>query len=70
MKRRVLICRTTARKERSIFPMYEYSYTYVHICMDVYRVREKPRYDGCCRDHAHNHTPNEPHVVRFRNPQE
>ncbi|ENR5392102.1 TPA: glutamate--tRNA ligase [Providencia rettgeri] len=31
---------------------------------------EKPRYDGCCRDHAHNHTPDEPHVVRFRNPQE
>lgn len=29
---------------------------------------EKPRYDGCCRSHAHNHTPNEPHVVRFRNP--
>lgn len=32
--------------------------------------KEKPRYDGCCRDHAHNHTPDEPHVVRFRNPQE
>ncbi|MEI9533526.1 glutamate--tRNA ligase [Moellerella wisconsensis] len=31
---------------------------------------EKPRYDGCCRDHAHSHTPDEPHVVRFRNPQE
>ncbi|MEM8092856.1 glutamate--tRNA ligase, partial [Morganella morganii] len=31
---------------------------------------EKPRYDGCCRDHAHNHTADEPHVVRFRNPQE
>ncbi|MGP1923710.1 MAG: glutamate--tRNA ligase [Arsenophonus sp. NEOnobi-MAG3] len=31
---------------------------------------EKPRYDGCCRSHLHNHTPNEPHVVRFRNPQE
>ncbi len=31
---------------------------------------EKPRYDGHCRDHTHNHTQNEPHVVRFRNPQE
>ncbi|WP_323159252.1 glutamate--tRNA ligase family protein, partial [Pseudomonas marginalis] len=31
---------------------------------------EKPRYDGCCRDHAHSHTPDEPHVLRFRNPQE
>uniref|UniRef100_A0A3B0MPQ8 Glutamate--tRNA ligase n=1 Tax=Arsenophonus endosymbiont of Trialeurodes vaporariorum TaxID=235567 RepID=A0A3B0MPQ8_9GAMM len=31
---------------------------------------EKPRYDGCCRSHAHNHTRNEPHVVRFRNPQQ
>lgn len=31
---------------------------------------EKPRYDGCCRDHAHNYTQDEPHVVRFRNPQE
>ncbi|WP_063656618.1 glutamate--tRNA ligase [Candidatus Arsenophonus triatominarum] len=31
---------------------------------------EKPRYDGYCRSHAHNHTPNEPHVVRFRNPQQ
>ncbi len=31
---------------------------------------EKPRYDGHCREHAHNHTQNEPHVVRFRNPQE
>ncbi|WP_241603896.1 glutamate--tRNA ligase [Rosenbergiella nectarea] len=31
---------------------------------------EKPRYDGCCRDTEHAHTPDEPHVVRFRNPQE
>lgn len=31
---------------------------------------EKPRYDGYCRSHAHNHTPNELHVVRFRNPQQ
>ncbi|QLK87370.1 glutamate--tRNA ligase [Arsenophonus endosymbiont of Aphis craccivora] len=31
---------------------------------------EKPRYDGYCHSHAHNHTPNEPHVVRFRNPQQ
>lgn len=31
---------------------------------------QKARYDGRCRDHAHNHTENEPHVVRFRNPQE
>ncbi|WP_241647454.1 glutamate--tRNA ligase [Rosenbergiella metrosideri] len=31
---------------------------------------EKPRYDGCCRDTEHGHTPDEPHVVRFRNPQE
>jgi len=31
---------------------------------------EKPRYDGCCRDTDHGHTPDEPHVVRFRNPQE
>ncbi|EGT3591277.1 glutamate--tRNA ligase [Proteus mirabilis] len=31
---------------------------------------EKPRYDGCCRHGAHNHTPDEPHVVRFLNPQE
>ncbi|MGP1959543.1 MAG: glutamate--tRNA ligase [Arsenophonus sp. NC-TX2-MAG3] len=30
---------------------------------------KKPRYDGCCRLHIHNHTLNEPHVVRFRNPQ-
>ena len=28
----------------------------------------KPRYDGCCRDKEVN--PNEPHVIRFRNPQE
>ena len=31
---------------------------------------EKPRYDGCCRDTEHGHSPDEPHVVRFRNPQE
>ncbi|HGM9882756.1 TPA: glutamate--tRNA ligase [Proteus mirabilis] len=31
---------------------------------------EKPRYDGCCRHGNHNHTPDEPHVVRFLNPQE
>ena len=31
---------------------------------------EKPRYDGCCRHGDHNHTPDEPHVVRFLNPQE
>ncbi|MBT0727690.1 glutamate--tRNA ligase [Rosenbergiella australiborealis] len=31
---------------------------------------EKPRYDGCCRDTDHGHTADEPHVVRFRNPQE
>jgi len=31
---------------------------------------EKPRYDGCCRDTEHGHTPDEPHVVRFRNPQD
>ncbi|WP_241582681.1 glutamate--tRNA ligase [Rosenbergiella epipactidis] len=31
---------------------------------------EKPRYDGCCRDTEHGHTTDEPHVVRFRNPQE
>ncbi|WP_241576198.1 glutamate--tRNA ligase [Rosenbergiella collisarenosi] len=30
---------------------------------------EKPRYDGCCRDTDHGHTADEPHVVRFRNPQ-
>lgn len=30
---------------------------------------QKARYDGLCRDHAHSHTPDEPHVVRFRNPQ-
>ncbi|MGP1947236.1 MAG: glutamate--tRNA ligase [Arsenophonus sp. NC-PG7-MAG3] len=30
---------------------------------------KKPRYDGCCRLHIHNHILNEPHVVRFRNPQ-
>lgn len=31
---------------------------------------EKPRYDGRCRDCAGHHADNEPHVVRFRNPQE
>ncbi len=31
---------------------------------------KKPRYDGCCRHGDHNHTPDEPHVVRFLNPQE
>ena len=31
---------------------------------------EKPRYDGCCRHGDHNHTPDEPHVVRCLNPQE
>ncbi|WP_109396411.1 glutamate--tRNA ligase [Proteus faecis] len=31
---------------------------------------EKPRYDGCCRGGNHNHTADEPHVVRFLNPQE
>lgn len=31
---------------------------------------KKPRYDGYCREHVHNHVPNEPHVIRFRNPQE
>lgn len=31
---------------------------------------EKPRYDGCCRDGNHNHSADEPHVVRFLNPQE
>ncbi|MFP3029600.1 MAG: glutamate--tRNA ligase [Arsenophonus sp.] len=33
-------------------------------------IGKKPRYDGCCRLQPHNHTPNKPHVVRFRNPQE
>ncbi|UAX00696.1 glutamate--tRNA ligase [Proteus terrae] len=31
---------------------------------------EKPRYDGCCRGGNHNHSADEPHVVRFLNPQE
>ncbi|GAA3580274.1 MAG: glutamate--tRNA ligase [Gibbsiella quercinecans] len=31
---------------------------------------EKPRYDGRCRDSQCNHSADEPHVVRFRNPQE
>lgn len=30
---------------------------------------EKPRYDGHCRDTDHGHTADQPHVVRFRNPQ-
>ncbi|MFC3396461.1 glutamate--tRNA ligase [Brenneria rubrifaciens] len=30
---------------------------------------EKPRYDGHCRDSHEHHADNEPHVVRFRNPQ-
>ncbi|MCB1759726.1 MAG: glutamate--tRNA ligase [Gammaproteobacteria bacterium] len=30
--------------------------------------KEKPRYDGCCRDRQVD--PGQPHVVRFRNPQE
>ncbi|MGL5038561.1 MAG: glutamate--tRNA ligase, partial [Aeromonas sp.] len=31
---------------------------------------EKPRYDGKCRDHAHDHPADAPHVIRFRNPSE
>ncbi|WP_409420558.1 glutamate--tRNA ligase [Pseudaeromonas sp. ZJS20] len=31
---------------------------------------EKPRYDGCCRDGQHNHSADEPHVIRFCNPQD
>ncbi|WP_192459184.1 glutamate--tRNA ligase [Musicola keenii] len=31
---------------------------------------EKPRYDGCCRDSHEHHAADEPHVVRFRNPQD
>ena len=31
---------------------------------------EKPRYDGCCRDGQHNHSTDEPHVIRFCNPQD
>lgn len=31
--------------------------------------KEKPRYDRHCLG-EHNHSPNEPHVVRFKNPQE
>ncbi|WP_047683123.1 MULTISPECIES: glutamate--tRNA ligase [Xenorhabdus] len=31
---------------------------------------EKPRYDGRCRDSECQHSHDEPHVVRFRNPQE
>ena len=31
---------------------------------------EKPRYDGRCRDSHEHHAADEPHVVRFRNPQE
>ncbi|MEX4152685.1 glutamate--tRNA ligase family protein, partial [Haemophilus influenzae] len=31
--------------------------------------KEKPRYDRHCL-HDHNHSPDEPHVVRFKNPTE
>ncbi|MCL6408225.1 glutamate--tRNA ligase, partial [Dickeya dadantii] len=31
---------------------------------------DKPRYDGCCRGSHEHHADNEPHVVRFLNPQE
>ncbi|SES73313.1 glutamate--tRNA ligase [Thorsellia anophelis] len=31
---------------------------------------QKARYDGRCRFHEHNHTSDEPHVVRFKNPQD
>jgi glutamyl-tRNA synthetase len=31
---------------------------------------EKPRYDGKCRDGAHDHPADAPHVIRFRNPTE
>lgn len=31
---------------------------------------EKPRYDGKCRDAAHDHPADAPHVIRFRNPTE
>ncbi|MGL9733303.1 MAG: glutamate--tRNA ligase [Symbiopectobacterium sp.] len=31
---------------------------------------EKPRYDGFCRDSYAHHAHDEPHVVRFRNPQD
>ncbi len=31
---------------------------------------QKPRYDGCCRDSQHQHSKDQPHVVRFRNPQQ
>ncbi|MEN9585791.1 MAG: glutamyl-tRNA synthetase, partial [Pseudomonadota bacterium] len=31
---------------------------------------EKPRYDGTCRDGAHDHPADAPHVIRFRNPTE
>ncbi|WP_321409163.1 glutamate--tRNA ligase [Tolumonas auensis] len=31
---------------------------------------EKPRYDGHCRDSDEYHADDEPHVIRFRNPQE
>lgn len=30
---------------------------------------EKPRYDGHCRDDHSEHSPDEPYVVRFKNPQ-
>lgn len=31
---------------------------------------EKPRYDGCCLHNQDKHSPDEPHVVRFKNPKE
>ena len=31
---------------------------------------EKPRYDGHCRDSQAEHSPDEPYVVRFKNPTE
>ncbi|MGK2888891.1 MAG: glutamate--tRNA ligase [Candidatus Malihini olakiniferum] len=31
---------------------------------------EKPRYDGYCRDSHEHHAADEPHAVRFRNPQD
>ncbi|MDH3994741.1 MAG: glutamate--tRNA ligase, partial [Gammaproteobacteria bacterium] len=32
--------------------------------------KDKPRYDGCCRDGAEAPTPDAPFVIRFRNPQD
>ncbi|MCK8515657.1 glutamate--tRNA ligase [Methylonatrum kenyense] len=32
--------------------------------------KEKPRYDGCCRDRTEAPSPDAPFVVRFRNPQD